>query len=125
MATAVHLSINSSKVIVVSNLNKAYSSEGVPTLNMASKFEFPKSLWSTLQSHKVQEAKMADQELLKLFISVYRCSGFALSTILGCAVLLVTVLTLDVLSSVSEQAMKRPKNRPFFASWALWDCSID
>ena len=60
MATAVHLSINSSEIIVVSNLNKAYSSEGVPTLNVASKFEFPKSLWSTLQSHKVQEAKMAD-----------------------------------------------------------------
>ena len=34
----------SSKIIVVSNLNKAYSSEGVPTLNVASKFEFPKSL---------------------------------------------------------------------------------
>ena len=27
--------------------------------------------------------------------------------------LLVTVLTLDALSSVSEQAVKRPKNRPF------------
>ena len=65
MATAVHLSTNSSEITVVSNLNKAYSSEGVPTLNVASKFEFPKSLWSTLQSHKVQEAKMADQELLK------------------------------------------------------------
>ena len=65
MATAVHLSINSSETTVVSNLNKAYSSEGVPTLNVASEVEFPKSLWSTLQSHKVQEAKMADQELLK------------------------------------------------------------
>ena len=65
MATAVHLSTNSSEITVVSNLNKAYPSEGVPTLNVASKFEFPKSLWSTLQSHKVQEAKMADQELLK------------------------------------------------------------
>ena len=63
MATAVHLSTNSSEITVVSNLN--YSSEGVPTLNMASEVEFPKSLWSTLQSHKVQEAKMADQELLK------------------------------------------------------------
>ena len=65
MATAVHLSINSSEATVVSNLNRSYSSEGVPTLNVASKFEFPKSLWSTLQSHKVQEAKMAGQELLK------------------------------------------------------------
>ena len=37
MATAVHLSINSSEITVVSNLNKAYSSEGVPTLNVASK----------------------------------------------------------------------------------------
>ena len=65
MATAVHLSTNSNETTVVSNLNKAYSSEGVLTLNVASKVEFPKSLWSTLQSHKVQEAKMADQELLK------------------------------------------------------------
>ena len=60
MATAVHLSVNSSEITVVSNLNKAYSNEGVPTLNVASEVEFPKSLWSTLQSHKVQEAKMAD-----------------------------------------------------------------
>ena len=65
MATAVHLSTNSSEMTVVLNFNEAYPSEGVPTLNVASKFEFPKSLWSTLQSHKVQEAKMADQELLK------------------------------------------------------------
>ena len=65
MATAVHLSTNSNETTVVSNLNKAYSSEGVLTLNVASKVEFLKSLWSTLQSHKVQEAKMADQELLK------------------------------------------------------------
>ena len=65
MATAVHLSTNNSEIIVVSNLNKAYFSEGVPTLTVTSKFEFPKSLWSTQQSHKVQEAKMADQELLK------------------------------------------------------------
>ena len=42
--TAVHLSTNSSEITVVSNLNKAYSSEGVPTLNVASKVEFPKSL---------------------------------------------------------------------------------
>ena len=60
MATAVYLSTNGSETKVVSNLKKAYSSEGVPTLNMASKVEFLKSLWSTLQSHKVQEAKMAD-----------------------------------------------------------------
>ena len=69
MVTAVHLSTNSSEITVVSNLNKAYSSEGVPTLNVASEVEFLKSLWSTLQSHRVQEAKMAYQEL---FISVYR-----------------------------------------------------
>ena len=68
MATAVHLSTNSSEITVVLNLYKSYSSEGVPTLNVASKFEFPKSLWSMLQSHEVQEAKMADQELL---ITVY------------------------------------------------------
>ena len=65
MATTVHLSTNSSEITVVSNLNKVYSSEGVPTLNVPNEVEFPKSLWSTLQSHKVQEAKMADQELLK------------------------------------------------------------
>ena len=59
MATAVHLSTNSSGTKVVSNLNKAYFSEGVLTLNVASKFEFLKYLCSTLQSHKVQEAKMA------------------------------------------------------------------
>ena len=60
MVTAVHLSTNSSEISVVSNLNKAYSSEGVPTLNVASKIEFPKSLWSTLQPHKVQKAEVAD-----------------------------------------------------------------
>ena len=37
MATAVHLSTNSSETKVVTNLKKAYSSEGVPTLNVASK----------------------------------------------------------------------------------------
>ena len=58
MATAVHVSTNSSEITVVSNLNKAYSSDGVLTL--ASKVELLKSLWSTLQSHKVQEAKIAD-----------------------------------------------------------------
>ena len=57
MATAVHLSTNSSEKAAVSNLNKAYYSEGIPTLNVAIKVEFPKSPWSTLQSHKVQEAK--------------------------------------------------------------------
>ena len=44
MVIAVHLSTNRSEITVVSNLNKAYSSEGVPTLNVASKFEFLKSL---------------------------------------------------------------------------------
>ena len=32
MATAVHVSTNSSEITVVSNLNEAYSSDGVPTL---------------------------------------------------------------------------------------------
>ena len=53
---------------------------------------------------KSKKQEVADQELLKTVISVYRCSGFALATIVGCAVLFVTVLTLDALSSVSEQA---------------------
>ena len=109
-----HLSTNSSEITVVSNLNKAYYGEGVPTLNVASKVEFLKSPWSTLQSHKVQEPKMADQELLKLFISVCRCSGFALATISGCAILFVTVLTLDALSSVSEKGHEKAKIWPFF-----------
>ena len=92
MATAVHVSTNSSEITVVSNLNEAYSSDGVPTL--ASKVELLKSLWSTLQSHKVQEAKIADR---KLFF--FQCVGaaafrLALATILGCAVLFVTVLEL-------------------------------
>ena len=67
MATAVNLLTNNSEITVVLNLNKANSSEGVPTLhvNVNSKVEFTKSLWSMLQSHKVQEPKMADQELLK------------------------------------------------------------
>ena len=60
MATAVNLSTIRREITVVSNLNKAYSSERVPAPNVASKAEFPKSLRSTLQSHKVQEAKMAD-----------------------------------------------------------------
>ena len=56
---------------------------------------------------------MADQEQLKTVISVYRCSGFALATISGCAVLFMTVLTLISLSSVSKQAVRRAKNQPF------------
>ena len=36
-----------------------------------------------------------------------------LSPYLGCAVLFGTLLTLDALSSVSEEAVKRAKNRPF------------
>ena len=61
---------NSSEIIVVSNLNKTYSSEGVPTLKVASKIEFP------LQSHKVQEAKMADQKLLKTVENcLFQCVG--------------------------------------------------
>ena len=94
MATAVQLSTNSSEIKVVSNLKKAYSSEGVPTLNVASKVEVPKSPWSTIQSHKVQEAKMAGFSLLsfhqELFISVNWCCGFAFATILGCTVLFVS-----------------------------------
>ena len=81
MATAVHISTNSSEIIVVSNLNKANSSEGVPTLNVASKVEFPKSFWSTLQSRKVQEAKMADQELLKTVYFSVSVQWLALATI--------------------------------------------
>ena len=50
---------------------------------------------------KSKKQEVADQELLK---TVYRCSDFALATIVGCAVLFMTVLTLDALSSVSEQA---------------------
>ena len=38
-------------------------------------------------------------EMQYLFISVYLCSGFALATILGYAVLFVTVLTLDEINS--------------------------
>ena len=115
MVTAVYLSTTSSKTTVVSNLKKAYSSEGVPTLNVASKVECPKSLCSMLQSHivKKQNCRLLSFHQ-KLFISVYRCSGFALATILGCAVLFVTVLTLGALSSVSEQAVKRAKNHVCF-----------
>ena len=60
MATAVHLLTDNSEIKVVSSLKKDYSSEGVPTLNVASKVKFPKPLRSTLQSYKVEEAKMAD-----------------------------------------------------------------
>ena len=59
ITTTVHLSIGNSETEVVSSLKKAYSSEGVPTLSVASKVEFPKPLCSILQSYKV-EAKMAD-----------------------------------------------------------------
>ena len=41
LATTVHLPTNSSEITVVSNLNETYSSEGVTTLNVASKVEFP------------------------------------------------------------------------------------
>ena len=61
MATAVHsYQLIAAKQKVVLNLNKDYFSEGVLAVNVASKFEFLKSLCSTLQSHKVQEARMAD-----------------------------------------------------------------
>ena len=60
MTTALHLLTNNSKTKVLSSLKKACSSEGVPTLNMASEIEALKLLYSSLQSHKVQEAKMAD-----------------------------------------------------------------
>ena len=74
MATAVHLSTNSSEITLASNLDKAYSSEGVPTLNVASKVEFPKSLWSTVQSHKVQEAKIFETTVILLLL-VYKCTA--------------------------------------------------
>ena len=57
MMIVVHLSTDNSETEVVPSLKKAYSSDGVPTLNMASKVEFLKPLRSTLQSYKVQEAK--------------------------------------------------------------------
>ena len=41
MATTVNLSTTSSEITVVSNLNKAYYNEGVPSLNVASEVEFP------------------------------------------------------------------------------------
>ena len=49
-----------SETELISSLKKAYSSKGVPILNVASKVEFPKPLHSTLQSYKVEEAKKAD-----------------------------------------------------------------
>ena len=67
---------------------------------------------------------MADQEQLKTVISVYRCSGFALATISGCAVLFMTVLTLISLSSVSAGREKGQKSA-ILASWTLWDCSVE
>ena len=42
MITAVYLSTDISKTEVVSSLKMAYSSEGVPTLNVADKIEFLK-----------------------------------------------------------------------------------
>ena len=59
MTTAVHLSTDNSKIKVRSSLRMPYSSEGVSTLNVDSEVEFLKPLRSTLQSDKVQEAKMA------------------------------------------------------------------
>ena len=59
MMTTPHLSTNNSKTKVLSSL-KAYPSEGVPNLNMAGQVEAPKLLYSSLQSHKVQETKMAN-----------------------------------------------------------------
>ena len=50
----------SSEIEVILSLKKAYSSEGVPTLNMASKIEFLKPLHLILQSYKVQEAEIAN-----------------------------------------------------------------
>lgn len=58
--TTVHLSTDNSKIEVISSLKKAYSGEGVPTVNVASKVEFLKPLHSTLQSYKIKEAKMTD-----------------------------------------------------------------
>ena len=49
---------NSSEITVVLNLNMASSSEGVPTLNLASKFEFPKSLdYATIHPTKPKKQK--------------------------------------------------------------------
>ena len=59
---------------LASNLNKAYSSEGVPTLNVAGEVEFPKSLWSTVQSHKVQEAKIFETTVISLLL-VDKCTA--------------------------------------------------
>ena len=101
MATAVHVSTNSSEITVVSNLNEAYSSDGVPTL--ASKVELLKSLWSTLQSHKVQEAKIADRKLF--FFSVCWCSSLQACPChhFGMRCLICDSFGADALSSVSEQ----------------------
>ena len=130
MVTTVHLSTNSNETKVVSNLKKANSSKGVPNLNVASKVECPKSLCSTLQFHKVKKQNGWLLYLLschqELFISVYWCSDFALVTTLGCTVLCVTVLKSNVLSSLSEQAVKRAKYQPFLLLGHTWEhsCSI-
>ena len=89
MITAMHLLSKTTKVL--SSLKKAYFSEGVPTLNMTGKVEVLKLLYSLLQSHKVQEAKMAGfwlfswparslktAQLLKVVIPVCKYSGFLL-----------------------------------------------
>ena len=60
MTTAVHLSIKNAKTKVDAWTNNAYPCEGVPTLNVAGEVEALKPLCSSLQSHKVQEVKMAD-----------------------------------------------------------------
>ena len=70
MTTALHLLTNNSKTKILSSLKKACSSEGVPTLNMASEIEALKLLYSSLQSHKVQEAKMADFFTLSMAYSL-------------------------------------------------------
>ena len=50
--TTVHLSTDSSETEVVSSLKKAYSREGIPTLNVASKVEFFRSLSTQYYSPK-------------------------------------------------------------------------
>ena len=80
----------------ISSLKMAYSSEGVSTLNMDSEVKFLKPLRSTLQSYKIQEAKMANFFYLchglltqwrqrihqEVLISVYRYGDFAFATLL-------------------------------------------
>ena len=112
MATAVYLSTNSSEITIVSNLNKAYSSEGVPTLNVANKVEFPKSLWCTLQSHKVQRRKNGWSRTVEncSFQWLCPCHHF------GMQCLIYDSFDTYPLSSVSEQAVKRAKNRTTYVA---------